>query len=98
VLGESLWAELSPSGVDVVVSAAGAIRTPGYLRTARKEAPGVLDPEVVAARTLEALGHGPLVVPGRVNQLARFLLGRLLPRASAVRTMAGSTRDLEGGQ
>ncbi|MEJ7733137.1 MAG: SDR family NAD(P)-dependent oxidoreductase [Polyangiaceae bacterium] len=95
VLGESLWAELRPSGVDVVVSAAGAIRTPGYLRAARKQAPGLLDPEVVAARTLDALGRGPLVVPGHVNQIARFVLGRLLPRASAVRTMARSTRDLE---
>jgi hypothetical protein len=95
ILGESLWAELGPAGIDVVVSAAGAVRTPGYSRTARKDAPGVLEPQVVAQRTLDGLGRGPLVVPGRVNQLARFVLGRLMPRASAVRTMDRATRDLD---
>jgi short-subunit dehydrogenase len=32
VLGEGLWRELGPRGVDVVVSCAGAIRTPGYAK------------------------------------------------------------------
>src|SRR5687768_14970942 len=42
VLGQSLWAELGPRGVDVLVSCAGAIRTPGYTRSGLKEAPGTL--------------------------------------------------------
>src|SRR6185437_4852505 len=32
VLAESLWSEFRPSGVDVAVAVAGAIRTPGYVR------------------------------------------------------------------
>jgi hypothetical protein len=94
VLGEGLWKELAPHGVDVVASCAGAIRTPGYARTAKGDAPGTLDAAVVAQRTLDALGHGPTVVPGATNRLARFLLGRLFPRRAAIALMASNTRDL----
>jgi short-subunit dehydrogenase len=95
VLGESLWAELKPQGIDVLVSAAGAIRTPGYLKTAKKDAPGTLDPRDVAERTLAALGKGPILVPGFVNQVARVVLGRLLSRRGAVSVMQQNTADLE---
>jgi short-subunit dehydrogenase len=95
VLGESLWGELKPQGVDVLVSAAGAIRTPGYLKTAKKDAPGTLDPSEVSERTLAALGKGPIVVPGGVNKLARVVLGRFLSRRGAVKMMARNTSDLE---
>jgi hypothetical protein len=95
VLGESLWAELRPKGVDVIVSCAGAIRTPNYLATTRKEAPGTLDADAVVAVTLDALGSGPVVVPGGVNKFARFFLGRLLSREGAVGVMAKSTKGLQ---
>jgi hypothetical protein len=96
VLGESLWAELEPKGVHVVASAAGAIRTPNYLKSSKgKDAPGTLDADDVAEATLKALGHGPLVVPGGVNKLARFVLGRMLSRGAAVGIMASSTKNLE---
>jgi hypothetical protein len=94
VLGEGLWSELKPKGVDVIVSSAGAIRTPGYAKAAGKEAPGTLDAAEVANRTLDALGHGPVVVPGTVNRIARFTLGRLLPRRTAIDIFARSTKDL----
>ncbi len=94
VLAEGLWGELAPRGVDVLASCPGAIRTPNYLRTATKEAPGTLDATVVAERTLDALGRGPTTVPGAVNRLATIVLGRLLPRASAVAIMRRSTIDL----
>jgi short-subunit dehydrogenase len=94
VLGESLWEELRPSGVDVLVSCAGAIRTPNYAKALASEAPGTLDPRVVATCTLDALGRGPLVVPGAVNKVARFLLGRLMPRSSVIKLMGRSTRGL----
>src|ERR1700722_6945171 len=80
VLGEGLWSELAPHGVAVLASCAGAIRTPGYEKSARGDAPGTLEAAVVATRTLDALGHGPTVVPGLVNRFARFLLGHVLPR------------------
>ena len=94
VLGEGLWSELRPHGVDVVVSSAGAIRTPGYARAASKDAPGTLDGEVVAEKTLDALGRGPVVVPGAVNRVARFVLGRVLPRRTAIDIFARSTKEL----
>jgi uncharacterized protein len=94
VLGESLWHELKPHGVDVIVSSAGAIRTPGYAKAAGKDAPGTLDAETVAATTLDALGRGPVVVPGTINRIARFALGRLLPRRTAIDIFARSTKDL----
>ena len=95
VLGESLWSELKPHGVDVLVSCAGAIRTPGYVATAKQDAPGILEPADVAERTLAAIRKGPIVVPGAVNKLARFFLGRLLSRRAAVGVMARNTTDLE---
>jgi len=94
VLGEGLWSELAPHGVDVVVSCAGAVRTPGYQRTSKRDAPGTLDANVVAQQTLDALGRGALIVPGATNQLARFMLGHLLPRRAAISIMASSTKDL----
>jgi short-subunit dehydrogenase len=94
VLGEGLWSELRPHGVDVVVAAAGAIRTPGYAKTAGSDAPGTLDPRDVAEAALDALGKGPLVVPGAVNRVARFILGRLLPRRRAIAIFERSTREL----
>ncbi len=94
VLGEGLWAELKPHGVDVLVAAAGAIRTPGYAKAASGDAPGTLDAHVVAEQTLDALGNGPLVVPGGVNRVARFVLGRMLPRRTAIGIFGRSTKDL----
>lgn len=96
VLAEGLWSELRPKGVDVVACCAGAVRTPGYLRSAKGEAPGTLDPAEVVERTLARLGHGPRVVPGAVNRIADAVLTRLLPRRAAVSLMARSTAGLEG--
>lgn len=95
VLGESLWAELKSHGVDVLVTCAGAIRTPNYEATQTGEAPGTLEPEAVAEAALRALGKGPITVPGFVNRLARFFLGRLLSRRAAVGIMDRATRDLQ---
>ena len=92
--GEGLWCELKPLGVDVLVSCAGAVRTPGYANAMGKDAPGTLDADVVAEETLSALGRGPVVVPGAVNRLARFALGRVLSRRIAIAVMSRSTREL----
>lgn len=94
VLAEGLFGELHAHGIDVVASCAGAIRTPAYLASARRDAPGTLDPAEVAEQTLAALGRGPRVIPGRVNRLAGFLTGRLLSRRAAIRLMAANTREL----
>jgi uncharacterized protein len=95
ILGESLWAELAPKGIDVIASCAGAIRTPGYEQALRKEAPGTLEASAVVAQTLDALGHGPVVIPGATNKLASQLLRRLLSRKSAIGIMGRSVAGLE---
>ena len=97
VLGEGLWSELGPKGLDVIASCAGAIRTPNYRGAATAEAPGTLDPEEVVRRTLDALGHRPTVVPGLTNQLGRFVLGRVLSRRAAIAMMARNTSALKEG-
>ena len=99
VLAEGLWHELRGQGIDVLACCAGAIRTPGYAKTAggdaSGDAPGTLDPDVVADRSLNALGRGPIVVPGFVNRLAAWAMGRLLPRRAAIGIMARSTSGLQ---
>jgi short-subunit dehydrogenase len=96
VLGESLWGELRADGIDVVTSCAGAIRTPGYHAAATKEAPGILDAREVAEQSLDALGDGPIVVPGGVNKLALFLLRRLMTRRGAVHMVGANIAKTVG--
>ncbi|MCL2653399.1 MAG: SDR family NAD(P)-dependent oxidoreductase [Propionibacteriaceae bacterium] len=94
-LAEGLWKELKPRGVDVVACVAGAIMTPGYSQAeSAKPAPGTLAPQAVAEQTLRALGKGPIVVPGAVNKVGRFVLTRLLSRRAAIAMMANNTGGL----
>ncbi|HWB80214.1 MAG TPA: SDR family NAD(P)-dependent oxidoreductase [Nannocystaceae bacterium] len=94
VLGEGMWGELRRSGVEVLVVTAGAIRTPGYKGASKREAPGTLDPDEVALRTIAAIGRGPNVIPGWLNRIAAWIVGRLFPRRLAIATMAASTSEL----
>lgn len=97
-LGEGLWHELAPHGVDVVVCAAGATRTPNYVaRAANGGAPGELEPAQVAEEALDGLGATALVIPGRFNRFASWVMRRLLSRRAAVRILAGQTRKLRAG-
>ena len=97
ILAEGLWHEVRGDGVDVIACCAGAVPTPGYRRATARDAPGMLPPDVVASRTLDALGRGPGVVPGALNRFMAQVVRRLLPRKTAVRLMARSTRDLGDG-
>jgi uncharacterized protein len=95
VLAEGLWKELKPHGVDVLACLAGAIRTPGYQEAdGGRSAPGTLDAKVVAEQTLNALGKGPIIIPGAVNKIARFVLTRLLSRRTAIAIMSSNTKGL----
>ncbi len=95
ILAEGLWKELKPHGVDVLACMAGAILTPGY-RAAESAAPapGTLKAKEVAEQTLRALGRGPIVIPGPVNKVARFILTRLLSRRAAIAIMSKNTGGL----
>lgn len=94
-LAEGLWGELE-GVVDVVVSVAGPIRTPGYVATAKTDVAHVLEPEQVVNETLDALGNKPVVIPGwRARWGARVLA--LLPRANVIRIMRRATRKMLTG-
>ena len=89
VLAEGLWAELRDDGVDVLVSCAGATRTPNYLASEPDDANvPVQEPEQVARETLDALGKQPTVFPARVLRFTHFAFRHLVGRRAAVRLMA----------
>ena len=96
VLGEGLWEELRGDGVDALVCAPGATRTPNYERSDPKPEGArmvyVQEPRDVANETLDYLGRGPLLIPGRINQLQGLFMHRILPRRAAVRILGWSMR------
>jgi len=86
---------LKPSGVDVVAASLArfSLRAIGQ-RRAPSPRPDHLTAAVVAERTLNALGKGPIVVPGAVSKIGRFVLARLLSRRAAINIMAKNTGGL----
>jgi len=95
ILAEGLWKELKPHGIDVIACCAGAILTPGYQQSETTgKAPGTMTAREVAEQTLNALGKGPVVIPGAINKIARFLLTRLLSRKAAINIMNKNTGGL----
>ena len=95
ILAEGLWYELRSHGVEVAACCAGAMPTPGYVKSFDRDVPGMLPPEEAARQTLDALGRGPRLVPGRINRIAAQLMTRLLPRRLAIRLIAQGTKHLK---
>jgi len=80
LLGESLWGELQGSGVDCLAVLPGTTETEfqavsGELAHAGESA------EAVVAKSLEALGRKPSLIPGVYNWLRGNAGVRLLPRS-----------------
>jgi short-subunit dehydrogenase len=96
VLAEGLWEELRGRGVDVVACRAGATRTAGWEASRPRAEVPLLEADAVARAALDALGRGPSLVPGALNRVAAFALGRLLPRRTSIRLMGRATRRLYG--
>jgi short-subunit dehydrogenase len=94
VLGEGLWFELRSRGVDVLACAAGATRTPGFLRASPGGEPGMIEPAQVVEEALGSLGRSGVMIPGRFNRFASFLMRRILPRGTAVGILGNRTRSL----
>lgn len=97
VLAEALWSEFKERGVDVLACCAGATLTPGYeratpARAGSRLAPQPQDPAEVAREALAALGRQPLVITGRGNRIASFVMRRLFSRRLAVATIAAEMR------
>ncbi len=88
-LGEALWAELKPHGVDVLVLAPSATDTDAVSLQGfdASQMHNLMPPRQVAQMALAHLKYGPTYVPGAMNRaMVRFLM--LLPRRWAV-TLAG---------
>jgi len=71
ILGEGLWYELKPFGVDVLSYVIGNTRTPAIARHGtRLEESGyfIMDPADVAEEGLEHLKDGPTWFPGETNR------------------------------
>lgn len=95
ILAEGLWKELKPYGIDVVACCAGAILTPGYQKAEKTRlAPGTLKASEVAEQTLDALGNGPVIIPGAINKIGHFVLTRLFSRKAAINIMSKNTKGL----
>lgn len=84
-LAEALHHELAPSGVTVLASAPGPVRS-GFAARADMRLGAALSPQVVARDTLNALGKKAQVRPGL---LSKCLIGSLhmMPRFLRVRAM-----------
>ena len=91
-LGEALRHELAPRGVDVLLSAPGPTHS-GFAARAGMRMGAAEKPETVAAGTLDALGRGPLVVPGRFSKLLHWSL-KLLPRFGRVLVMKSVMKSM----
>ena len=92
-LGESLWGELQPAGIDVLALCPGSTDTEAHALQGIDPATleGMMSPREVAELALLNLANGPLYIAGEQNK-AMFdaLLG--MPRRDALRQMADNIR------
>jgi uncharacterized protein len=64
ILGEALWAELRPLGIDVLSIVLGPTDTPAFRQVLHgRDFPGIADPDDVARDMLEHLADGPTYPP-----------------------------------
>jgi len=94
VLGEGLWAELGPKGVDVLVCVAGATSTPNFLAQtpeSKRKQVFPMTPDDVARGALANLRNGPVYVAGPINRAVAFAT-RIVPRKAAVSFISKNTK------
>ncbi|MEQ9462789.1 MAG: SDR family NAD(P)-dependent oxidoreductase [Haliea sp.] len=92
-LGESLWGEVSPRGVDVLALCPGSTATEAHALQGIDSATleGVMSPQAVVLEALANLGNGPVYVAGEQNQ-AMFTALTGMPRREALLQMAANIR------
>lgn len=94
ILGEGLWAELRPAGVDVLVCIAGATSTPNFVAQtpeSKRKQVFPMTPEDVAVGALANLRNGPVYHAGPING-ALAVATRLMTRRAAVSFFSKNTR------
>jgi short-subunit dehydrogenase len=92
-LGEALWGELTPEGIDVLTICPGATDTEALSRHGIDPArlPSVMSPDEVAKMALEGLRDGPVLITSKHYQ-ATFDTLLSMPRRDALTAMAKSTK------
>lgn len=96
ILAESLWAELSPQGVDVLACVAGATLTPDFQHKTPDDKMAKafpMQPAAVVQEALAALGRKPVHVVGRINRLA-YHVTSLMSRRQRTRFFSKTTRSI----
>ncbi|WP_216893887.1 SDR family NAD(P)-dependent oxidoreductase [Nocardia alni] len=96
-LGEALWAELTPAGIEVLTLCPGATdteapRLQGIDPTTLQD---LMSPDDVARSTLENLHHGPTYIPSE-HYRAQFRQLLSMPRDAALTAMASALRTAAG--
>ncbi len=92
-LGEGLWGELTPDGIDVLTVCPGATDTEALQRAGVDPAtmPNVMSPGDVAARSLDNLRNGPVYLPSDAYK-AMFEQLLAMPTRDALTAMAASAK------
>ncbi|MET0270758.1 MAG: SDR family NAD(P)-dependent oxidoreductase [Sphingomonas sp.] len=92
-LGEGLWGELTPDGIDVLTICPGATDTEAMARQGidTSRFPHMMSPEAVADVALANIRNGPVLVASAHYQ-AMFDQLRAMPRREALTAMARSMR------
>lgn len=93
-LGEGLWHELKPHGVDVLVSAPGPVKT-GFLVRANMTPGDGVTAQDVAEESLAALGKRLTVLPGRMSKVLGTSLA-FLPRRMRSQVMKDAMAKMTG--
>ncbi len=96
VLGEGLWYEFKPHGIDVLACAPAAVDTPNYRRSGPRGGTKTMDPVYAVKTALRHLGKKPVSIPGLGNNLADFIIRRILPRKSAIGIMGKTLFKMYG--
>ena len=100
VLGEGLWAELRPHGVDVLNLVMGQTDTPAYRELmARKGYPfpeNTADPADVARLGLERLPHGPVCNWGELDDVAGMSATSAAQRRERILAIAAYSASFGG--
>jgi uncharacterized protein len=92
-LGEALWGELTPEGIDVLTICPGATDTEALSRHGidPSRLPNVMSPDEVARLALEGLRDGPVIVASE-HYKATFDTLLSMPRRDALTAMAKSMK------
>jgi short-subunit dehydrogenase len=97
ILGESLWDELAPYGVDVITIVAGSLNTP---QTRKKKPidsgynPPLIEPDDLVRETFQQLGRKASHIPGMNYRISNFILGNLFSRKQAIRKVGKMMRRI----